>query len=258
MARMSSLPLRSPVLRTALGATAVAAASMLFAANGAAVRPEKSPLPAAAASAKAADTNRPADPEMAARAAAQGWINLLQDPALADWQRLPLPSDATLDSRNPWHYDAASGVLQGDGTGLHELLTHRTPRGDGILRVEWRYTGDPAKPRAGIWVRTTADLATSHVAQLAPNMVGSLSGSRPSPDGGTRRLNSGSRRADLLRKAGEWNVIELVCVGQRLVLHFNGVITADWGECKVAAGRLGLEVDGSPIEFRAVKFRPLP
>jgi hypothetical protein len=200
------------------------------------------------------------DPEMAAQAAAvaaHGWVNLLADPSLADWQRIPLPRETPLDPRNPWRYDAETGLLHCDGVGLHELLAHHTPRRDGILRVEWRFTGESAKPNAGVWVRTTPDLSSFHAAQLAPGGIGPLSGGRPGPTGGTRRLNTGARRPDLLRKSGEWNVVEIACIGSRLTLHLNGVVTADWNECKTPEGLLGLEVDGTGVEFRAVKFRPL-
>jgi hypothetical protein len=213
----------------------------------------------AAAPAKSAPPP-PADVDLAAAAAssaAQGWIDLIRDPSLAEWQRKSPRADTPVDTRSPWRFDRAEGCLRFDGTGQHEVLLHATPRGDGILRVEWRLTGTPAKPAAAIWVRTSPDLATSHRASLVPPLLGTLTGTRVDPAGGSQRLNLGSRRPNLLRKAGEWNVLEIVCVGSRLALQCNGVPTTTWNDCPIPSGFLGIESDGTPLELRAVKFKPL-
>lgn len=216
-------------------------------------------LAVAGAAPKSAPTPPP-DVDLAAAASAasaQGWIDLIGDPALTAWQRLPLPAGSALAPSTPWRFDTATRTLRYEGSGSHELLLHETPRGDGIFRVEWRFLGNPARPNATAWVRTTPDLATSHYAALAPPLLGSLSGLRTSADGRTQRINIGSRRPNLLRKADEWNVLELICVGSRLTLQCNGITTTTWNECSVPTGRLGLESDGTPVEFRVVRFRPL-
>lgn len=45
-----------------------------------------------------------------------GWINLLADPTLADWQRAPFPPTKPRGPRNPWSYHRATGVLHCDAT----------------------------------------------------------------------------------------------------------------------------------------------
>ncbi len=195
---------------------------------------------------------------LAAATAAYGWINLLRDPALTEWQRVSLPPETPLDARNPWRYDRDTGVLHCDGTGLHEMLLERTERGDGIFYVEWRYAGAPAKPNSGIFVRTKPDNSIWHRADLAPKNLGMLSGAKTGLNGKTGRFNSGRRRPELLKKGDEWNVTELVCVGSRVMLHVNGVITAEMAESAATKGFVGLEADGAPLEFRALKFKPIP
>ncbi len=220
----------------------------------------RSSAPLAAADQPSLPTLAPTDSElagMAAAAATQGWINLLRDPELSEWQRAPLPPEAPLDARNPWALDPATGILLCGGTGVHEMLLHRTERGDGIFHVEWRFAGNPDRPSGGVLARTKPDNSAWHVAKLAPSGIGMLLGVSPDSRGRARRFSNGKRRPDLLKKEGEWNVIELVCIGTRVRLHFNGVVTADWNDCEIRAGLFGLEADGTPVEFRGVRFRPL-
>ena len=219
--------------------------------------PAANPLPAAENLPTARGLGETELANLAAAAAVQGWINLLRDPSLADWQRVALPPNAPLDARNPWRLDPDTGILHCGGTGVHEMLLHRVPRTDGIFHVEWRFAGQPDKPSAGILARTQADNSAWHVTKLAPANLGQLLGVSPNSRGRAQRFTNGSRRPELARKAGEWNTTELVCIGSRIRLHFNGVVTADWNECKVASGLIGLEADGAPIEFRALRFKPL-
>lgn len=192
-------------------------------------------------------------------AASHGWIDLLRGASLSDWQRCPLPAGATLEPRNPWQLDASTAILRCEASGLHELFLHGTERGDGIFRVEWRYAGDPGKPKAGIVVRARPDGSVSFRADLDPNNAGMLYGATPAgPGGKVIRSTSGKRRPDLLKKSGDWNVTELVCLGPRVMLHLNGTATAELRDASVSRGLIGLEADDAPIEFRHVRFKPLP
>jgi len=211
--------------------------------------PEKTPPPSAP---------NPDLDAAAAASAAHGWIELIRDYALKDWQRVSLPGGTPPDSRSSWRYDQSTGILHCAGVDLPEMLLHHTERGDGIFRVEWRYAGSPTKPSAGILVRTKPDASAWHEAALTPNVLGMLGGARLSPAGATSRFNTGRRRPELMRKPGEWNIVELVCTGSRILLHVNGVVTADWRECTVSSGLVGLRADGAPVEFRSIRFKPLP
>lgn len=198
--------------------------------------------------------------DAAALAAANyGWIDLLGSAALSDWQRSPLPAGSPLDARNPWQLDAATGILRCEATGIHELFLHANERGDGIFRVEWRYAGTPDKPKAGLVARARADGSVFFRADLDPSNAGMLNGATPAgPGGRVIRSTSGKRRPELMRKPGEWNITELVCIGPRVILHLNGTATAELRNPSVSRGLIGLEADDTPIEFRNVRFKPLP
>ena len=199
---------------------------------------------------------KPIDP--ATLNASQGWIELLRDPKLGDWLRVTTSGASPNTAHNPWRFDVGTGILSYDGS-APEILLQQTPRGDGVLRVEWRFPGHPAKPSAGALVRTKSDRSAWFESPLAPGSVGALIGVTVGTDGAPKRFTNGARRPDLVRKnADEWNVTEITCLGSRLMLRVNGVTVADFNGCTVPTAQVGVEADGAAVEFRAIKFKPVP
>lgn len=188
-----------------------------------------------------------------------GWINLLEKADLSDWQREMYPARRAMGETNPWSFDAATGILFCNATGIHEMLLHRVPRGDGIFRAEFRYVGSPEKPNSGVFVRTLPDASAWYQAQLAPSGLGMLFGQTPAPDAPKpKRITAGGRYPELLRPPGEWNEIEITCRGTELTLWINGHVAAHTDACPTLSGHVGLEAEFNPIEFRNLKFKPLP
>lgn len=225
--------------------TALLAAAHTLAAqtpSGPAAKPTPTPPPLPAATRSAWDTSR------------DGWINLLADGNLSAWQRGPYAAGKPLGARDVWSLDAATGVLRCDATGVHENLLHRTVRGDGIFHCEFRFTGASAKPNSGAYVRTRLDATVWFQAQLAPSGLGLLFGAEET-DAKPRRLMAGGRYPELMRPAGEWNVIEVTCHGSELVLWVNGYVTAR-ATVSTLEGLVGLEAELNPVEFRQVLFKP--
>jgi len=54
---------------------------------------------------------------------------------------------------------------------------------------------------------------------------------------------------------GEWNSYEIECVGSRISVWTNGVPSSVAENCRVPRGRVGLEAEGHPIEFRRLRVR---
>jgi hypothetical protein len=185
-----------------------------------------------------------------------GWIDLMAENGLESWQRERFRPDRELSERNPWSFDPASGVVTCEATGIHEMLLHKEQRGDGIMRVEFRYTGEDERPNSGIFVRTLADASVWHQAQLAPNGLGVFFGQFPGPDGAPKRLRAGQAKPELLRAAPEWNEIEVTASGSNVSVWINGYAMASTDECSLPLGHVGLEAEFHPIQFRNIKFRP--
>lgn len=212
------------------------------------------PAPAQETKAAPAAPARGSDPSTFS---GEGWTNLLQDPRLEDWQRVPLPVGRPPAARSQWSCDPATGYLMCTAVS-DEMLLHRTPRGNGVLRVEWRFPGGQSKPSGGIMVRTKPDHSAWFQSDLSVRGAGTLLGGVAGKDGAAKRITIGSRRANVFRTGDEWNVTEITCVGTRLILHLNGVVVADWNECNVAEALIGIKVEGAPIECRRILFKPMP
>jgi len=186
----------------------------------------------------------------------EGWIDLLAQPDLRDWQRARFPANKPLGEVNPWSL-TPDGILRCEATGIHEMLLHRTPRTDGILHVEWRYVGDSPKPNSGVFVRTLPDCSSWFQAQLATSGLGMIFGYAPGAEGKPVRHTAGARLPELQRPAGEWNALELTCRGHVITLWINGRVVAELTNCPTSTGQVGLEAEFHPVEFRQIKFLPL-
>lgn len=171
----------------------------------------------------------------------------------ADWVRVPFPPTRPLVSESPWNFDAETGILTCQAKGIHEAYLHPVPKGDGVLHVEWRYPDAPEKTNSGIFIRTSSDGTVWHQAQLATASLGMFFGTTAAE----KKFREGIRRPELERPAGEWNQMEVTCKGSLITITINGTEVIQW-ECPVTEGHIGLEAEFTPIEFRNIRFKPLP
>ncbi len=177
----------------------------------------------------------------------QGWEDLLVD--LKDWKRESPGTKFPLAEKDPWHLKG--GVLACDADGIYELLLTNKVFGDGVLHVEWRYAGESDKQDSGILLRASQNGQEWYQVQLAPPGLGSFSTK------GYNKAKVTVRRPELMKPAGEWNVMEIACRGSELALWFNGEALSSLPDCAVLEGKIGLQAEFTPIEFRNVKFRAL-
>jgi len=52
------------------------------------------------------------------------------------------------------------------------------------------------------------------------------------------------------KKQGEWNVAEITCKGNMFTFKVNGVVQNTGTKCSLAKGAIGLQAEGSKIQFR--------
>ena len=76
-------------------------------------------------------------------------IELLPDPALQGWTRIPIPATAGVNPKLQWRVDTAQKALICAGDGGHEWLRYDKELGDFVLSVDWRFT--PRGPRSKCW-----------------------------------------------------------------------------------------------------------
>jgi hypothetical protein len=68
--------------------------------------------------------------------------------------------------------------------------------------------------------------------------------------GGVKKLAESSEK-----KVGEWNTMEVICLGNSVEVYVNGVLQNKGTNVNVGSGAIGLQVEGKEIEFRNVYIR---
>ena len=187
-----------------------------------------------------------------------GWEDIMPDPSLKGWRRIPVPPGSAL-GRDQWHVDPVNKLLVCDGDGGHDMLLTEAEYGDVVFHIEFRYTRIEGTTgyNSGAYVRNSKDGAIWHQAQIGDASGGFLFGVH-TLDGGPKRFKGvmegeGSR----VKPAGEWNVMEITAKGRNLTLWVNGAVTCRFDDCQNPKGHIGLEGEGFRIEFRNLKVKKL-
>lgn len=59
------------------------------------------------------------------------------------------------------------------------------------------------------------------------------------------------------KSQGEWNQYEIICKGNTIRLYVNGLLQNSATETTVTKGYIGLQSEGTPVEFRNIVLEPL-
>lgn len=198
------------------------------------------------------------------KADAGKWTDLLAGKGLSKWKRVPIPPERKLSDRDPWKFDAATGVLSCAGEGIKEMLLYDRAFRDGVFHVEWRFKkveGKQPEYNSGIYVRTGADGMPWFQAQVAhtmkPPRMADLFG-QTSKDGKSAPVVVEGSGHKLIRPAGEWNIYEITCQGKRITVKVNGKTATTWNDCPALSGHVGLQAEFFNIEFKNLKFAGRP
>ena len=152
------------------------------------------------------------------------------------------------------------GLLQCNGEPNGYLCT-TSEHEDYSLVVEWRWPREPGN--SGVLLRMAREerfLPSCAEAQLKHGSVGLLYGFHDFRIGGDEERLSEiglpgwklERLADAERPAGEWNRYDITVAGDTITVVLNGELVNTATGCDVRAGRIGLQSEGAPIEFRTV------
>lgn len=191
---------------------------------------------------------------------ASGWINIFPLPSLKAWTRVPIPPGRALSPDSQWSVDTAHHTIVCAGNGGHEWLRYDRELGDFMFHVEWRLTAvEGAKNyNSGVFVRNSADGLTWYQAQVGSASGGYLFGDNPE-NGKLVRVNLESKlTGNHVKEAGEWNTYDIRSEGSKIIVVVNGTKTSEFDQCTNPKGYLGLEAEGSRIEFRNLRIKILP
>ncbi len=158
------------------------------------------------------------------------------------------------------------GVIETIGVPMGYLRTVKE-YADYTLHLEWRYPEEPTN--SGVFVHTTGPdkiWPDYYQAQLKHGDAGVFILQGP---GVTATLNDTVFMSDeknrLITKihpsnenpAGEWNSYDITCRGNTIELRVNGLLQNVATDCSLTKGGIGLQAEGSKIQFRNLYIEPL-
>ena len=219
------------------------------------------------------------------------WIDLFNGRDLSGWTALT--GAGGLKAERPAHVEQTffvrGGVLHVTGSPNGYLRTNRQ-YSSYELTVDWRWSVPaPVRPNnSGVLLRVgspdrlwpmsyEAEMSEygranyrdrSNVGDLIilgydkasfrsePSLVNSLG-----PPDGTAGFSFKDfhrvRMVDAERPAGEWNTYDILVDHDRLVLKLNGRVVNEGSGAEDVPGYIALQSEGSPVEFRKIRLRPI-
>jgi hypothetical protein len=140
------------------------------------------------------------------------------------------------------HWEVVGGALLpcGDPPGY---LTSKESFADFVLSIDFK-AGEDAN--SGVFVRSPEGAGGYEVQIWKTQPQGYNTGSI---------VNTGKTEGEFNFKADQWNRYEITADGDHLVVVLNGVKTLDVHDSKFASGRIRLQYQKYPIEFKNIKLR---
>jgi hypothetical protein len=179
---------------------------------------------------------------------------------LAGWK--PFTNDQSADAATTW--SVADGVIRCVGKPAGYLRTE-SDYADYLLHVEWRWPDNGGN--SGVLIHMSGPdnvWPKSLECQLHSGNAGDfwvIGGVETSEHaGGGKRVNG--RRTLKLKDSsekliGQWNAYDIICKDDWIVVLVNGVLQNVATKCSVKSGKLCLQSEGTPIEFRNIYLEPL-
>ena len=129
------------------------------------------------------------------------------------------------------------------------------------LHVEWRWPDGPGNsgvffhlnPPDKVWpLCFEAQLLAGNAGELRLN-GGSHISSLADPKAESLPRHQGSSE----KPVGEWNVCDITCRGNTVVIQINGILQNEAAGTSVDSGAIGLQAEGKLVEFRKIYIQPL-
>ena len=130
--------------------------------------------------------------------------------------------------------------------------------GDITLHAEWRWVGEGTNSGLFMRVQDGENFWPDAIeCQLKAGRAGDfvlLGGSsiKEETTGGAFPVKA--RMGDYENPVGEWNVVEIICEGNKLTVYVNGNLQNEC-TCDSTDGYIALQSEGGPIEFRNIYIK---
>jgi len=187
----------------------------------------------------------------------KGRVELFDGRSLSGWTFVSRNTNA--DAAAIW--SVTNGVIACQGRPNGYARTLKTYR-DYQLHAEWRWPEGPGN--SGVFVHVNPPDKVWPLCFEAQLLAGSA---------GEIRMNGGSTANELKpenprsvprqkpsseKPAGEWNSCDIVCRSNRIAVRVNGILQNEITGTSADSGAIGLQAEGTPVEFRNLVLEPLP
>lgn len=191
-------------------------------------------------------------------------VKLFNGKDLSGWKVFIDPKHKDVKPEDVW--SVHDGVLRCKGKPFGYALTEKE-YGDYVLTAEWRW---PEKPgNSGVFVHVSgpdkiwpkgveAQLFAGHAGDFWLVDGFNLKVDKARQDKKTPR-HFVRRHADqpVEKKPGQWNKYEITCKGNTIKLVVNGMLVNEGRDAEASRGKILLQSEGAPIEFRNIELKSL-
>jgi hypothetical protein len=208
-------------------------------------------------------------------AADDGWTPLFNGKDTSGWTFTLRPSKEKPkdkpDPKDTWN--VVDGVLICTGKPNGYIATEKEYE-NYKLRLKWRYPKEAKAGNSGVLLHLTGpDLVWPNCieAQLASGKAGEfwlnagVDKKLPTLKFDSEQKDSSSKEGrHFFRKMtdkpvekgfGEWNSYEIDCIGGDIRLTINGIVVNEGKEGSLKKGRIALQSEGAPIEFKEIEWK---
>ncbi len=173
-----------------------------------------------------------------------GWVTLIDGgTGLENWNRIGGAN---------WRAEGGAIVADQSTTKGSSFLVTKSSYKDFEIRAEfWA----ESNTNSGIFIRCSDPKNITAANAYEVNIWDT----RPDPSYGTGAIVDVAKvPVPIVYKAGgKWNTFVITAKGPELKVVFNGVVTVNVRDSKLAEGPFGLQYAGGPIKWRKVQVRPL-
>jgi hypothetical protein len=193
-------------------------------------------------------------------------VELFNGKNLDGWKVFLDPKVKDAKPEETWRVE--KGVIHCKGMPRGYILTEKE-YSDYVLEVEWRWP--EAGGNSGVFVHVIGEdkvWPKAVEAQLASGSAGDfwlvdefklkIDAARQDPDPKRARHYFRIKTDKMVEKPiGEWNQYRITCKGDTVKLEVNGLVVNEGSGAEATKGRILLQSEGTPIQFRNVKLTPL-
>ena len=191
-------------------------------------------------------------------------VRLFNGNNLDGWK--PYTGENEINPARVW--SVKNGMIRCEGKPNGYLRTTR-PYSNFKLHVEWRWPQQPSNSGILLYITGPDQIWPTCVeAQLRSGDAGDLvligedvsievNGQQVRPED-SRYLRIPKIHPSNEKKAGQWNICEITCKNGTMDVYINGLLQNTGAGCSLTSGLIGLQSEGSPIDFRNIILEPLP